>query len=447
MVLSFRYLLPLVAIACLFSSVAIMAKEFQPRLGITTEKHSNANRIDDPDQEIEDTVMRPYFGFEFREDTTDLQARADVLLVHESYSKNTFGSQLLPRIDATLDWTIRPNRLSWVVEDYAYAQRITTIAADTPDNQEIFNVLATGPDFVFARGLYDGLAKLRLADVYYSESDRDNQRLIATGVLTRALNEYSSIGIEGSLSSVKFEEEYLSDYDLSSIVGRYNREMPFGVLDLRLGLNYVDHEVGASDSTAAYEFKVNSHEDAFHAWGATYSSKFTDPAMDAYDPFYSRLLDVSETRVIEPGKIVGVGVYKTERGELDYGYNGSRIGVTLSAFVGKNSYQFAAENNGEEKGGGVGLSYLVSDRMTLWLDYYQSRTEFPNNKNGSYAETVSPSFGISYAITDSLNVVAGAYSVDNDSDIRDPKTNRLTQKYKDNVLYLTVEYQGQSKQF
>jgi len=441
-----RYLLPLTVMGCLLASSGVSAKEFQPRLGITTERHSNANRIDDPDQEIEDTVMRPYFGFVFKEDTTDLKAKADVLLVHESYSRNTFSSQLLPTVEVALDWTIQPNRLSWAVEDYAYAQRINTTAGDTPDNREIFNVLATGPDFVFARGLYDGLAKLRIADVYYSESDRDNQRLIATGVLTRALNEYSSAGIEGSLSSVKFEEEYLTDYDLISILGRYNREMPFGVLDLRVGANYVDHEVGASDSTAAYALKVTSHKDAFHGWSISYSSKFTDPAMDAYDPFYSRLLDVSETRTIDPGKIVGIGAYETERGDVSYAYNGSRIGVTMSAFMGKNSYQLDAAADGEEKGGGIGLSYLVSERMTLWLDYYQSRTEFPNKDNG-FAETRSPSFGVSYAVTESLNVVAGAYKVDNDSDIRDPETNKLTQKYEDNVLYLTVEYKGQSKQF
>ncbi len=447
MVVRFRYLVPVILVGSLLSSVSVQAKEFIPRLGITMENHSNANRTDDPDAEIADTLMRPYFGFTFKENTADLKAQADVLLLQESYSKNSFDTQFLPTVDVTLDWTIQPNRLSWVVEDYAYAQRITIAGADTPENRQIFNVLATGPDFVFARGLYDGLAKLRLADVYYSESDQDNQRLITTGTLTRALNEYSDVGVEGSLSSVKFEEDYLIDYDLVSIVARYNRDMPFGELDVRGGVNYVDYEIGASESTPALALKVSSYEGALHSWSMTYSNKYTDPAMDAYDPFYSRLLDVSETRVIDPGKIVGVGVYETERTELNYGYNGARIGLTLGAFSGSSGFLLNAADDGEEKGGGVGLSYLVSERMTLWLDYYQSRTEFPNNPNGSYAETASPSFGISYAITDSLNIVGGAYSTDNDSDIRDPETNKLTQKYKDSVLYLTVEYKGQSKRF
>ena len=440
------FLLSAIVAGSLLAPLAVSAKEFIPRLGITMEDHSNANRIDDPDKEISDTVLRPYFGFTFKEDTADLKAKADVLLVNESYAKNTFDSQLLPTIEATLDWSIQPNRLSWVVEDYAYAQRINTVVADTPDNKEVFNVFATGPDFVFARGLYDGLAKLRLADVYYSESDQDNQRLITTGVLTRALNEYSKAGIEGSLSSVKFEEDYQIDYDIVSIIATYNREMPFGILDLRAGVDYVDHEIGSSDSTPALDLRVTSNKDALHSWSITYSDKFTDPAMDAYDPYYSRLLDVSETRLIDPGKIVGTGVYETERAELNYGYNGSRIGLTLSAFVGKSSFLLNAADDGEEKGGGVGLSYLLSERMTLWMDYYQSRTEFPNRNNG-FAETASPSVGLAYALTERLNIAVGAYNVDNDSDLRDPKTNKLTQKYEDSVLYLTVEYKGQSKRF
>lgn len=447
MAVRFRNLAPVVLAGSLLPFSGVHAKEFIPRLGITMEDHSNANRVDNSDEEISDTVMRPYFGFTFKENTTDMKAKADVLLVNESYSRNTFNSQLLPTIDATLDWTIQPNRLSWAVEDYAYAQRISSTAADTPDNKEVFNVFATGPDFIFARGLYDGLAKLRLGDVYYEESDQDNQRLIATGVMTRALNEYSNAGVEGSLSAIKFEQDYLIDYNLISIVARYDRDMPFGVLDLRGGVDYVDYENGASDSTPAVAFKVHSNEGELHSWSASFSQKFTDPAMDAYDPFYSRLLDVSETRIIDPGKIVGVGVYETRRAELNYGYNGPRIGVTLSAFTGDSSFLLNAADDGTEAGGGAGLSYLVSERMTLWLDYYQSRTELPHNPNGSFAETTSPSFGISYAITDSLNVVGGAYSTDNDSDIRDLKTSKLTQKYKDSVLYLTVEYKGQSKRF
>jgi hypothetical protein len=438
------YIVSALALSLGMFSGVVSAKEFMPRLGITMEKHSNTTRTADTDNEISDTVQRPFFGFTFKEDTTDLKAKADVLFVHESYSKNTFDAQFLPTIDATLDWTIQPNRLSWVIEDYAYSQRIDVIAADTPDNQQTFNVFATGPDFVFARGLYDGLAKFRLADVYYSESEEDNQRLIATGVLTRAINEYSTGGVEASLSSVLFEEDYLVDYDIIGLVARYNREMPFGILDARLGLNYVNDENGASDSTPMVAMKVTSNKDSLHSWALTYSTRYTDPAMDAYDPFYSRLLDVSETREIQPGQIVGVGAYKTDRGEVSYGYNGSRLGITLSAFTGKNDYLLNSAENGNEKGGGVGLSYLISERMTLWADYYQSRTEYPN-KGDKFAKTKSPSFGIAYAITESLSVVGGAYISDNDSDITDPKTGKLTQQYKDEVLYMTVEYKGQSK--
>ena len=265
-------------------------------------------------------------------------------------------------------------------------------------------------------------------------------------MLTRALNEYSNVGIEGSLSSIKFEEDYQIDYDIVSLIASYNREMPFGILDLRAGVDYVDHEIGSSDSTAAIDLRVTSNKDELHAWSITYSNKFTDPAMDAYDPYYSRLLDVSEIRQVDPGKIVGTGVYETERAEVGYGYNGSRMRVTLSAFAGKSGFLLNAVDDGEEVGGGVGLSYLLSERMTLWADYYQSRTEFPNRNNG-FAETASPSIGLAYALTERLNIAVGAYNVDSNSDLRDPKTNKLTQKYEDSVLYLTVEYKGQYKRF
>lgn len=432
-----------VAVAALSFSAA-SAKEFLPRVGIIAENHSNANRTDDPAKEISDTVMRPYFGFVFTENTSEMKAKADVLLMNESYSRNTFNSQFLPTIEATLDWTIQPNRLSWALEDYAYIQRIDVNVADVPDNQEVFNVLTTGPDFIFARGLYDGLAKLRVGDVYYSESDQDNQRLIATGILTRALNDYSEAGVDASLSSVLFEEDYLIDYDIMSLVGRYKREMPFGILELQGGVDFVDHENGASDSLPTVSFKISSNPEAFQAWKLTYSRRYTDPAMDAYDPFYTRLIEDSETRVIEPAKVVGVGAYETGRGEISYGYNGARFGLTTTVYAADNSYLLDAGEDSNEWGAGVGLSYLFSERISFWMDYFQSRTEYPN-KNDGFAETAAPSIGMSYAITETLNLALGAYNIDNDSDIRDPTTNELTQKYKDNVVYLNVEYKGQSK--
>ena len=139
-----RFVLTAIAAGCLFASLDAGAKEFMPRLGITVEDHSNVNRSDDPDKETADTVMRPYFGFIFEENTTDLNAKADVLMVYESYARNTFDSQLLPTIDMTLDWSIQPNRLSWVVEDYAYAQRVDTTAADTRTTSRFSTSLPRG---------------------------------------------------------------------------------------------------------------------------------------------------------------------------------------------------------------------------------------------------------------------------------------------------------------
>ncbi len=432
------------------SSVA--AKDFIPRLGVDVEQHSNIT-LEPSGSEVEDTMITPYFGFQYDDKGEDLEAKVDFLLRHETYAENSFKEQDLFNINGVLDWGVMPGVLNWVVEDYAYSQRIDTTEDNTPDNVENFNVLATGPDFLFSHEIYDGVLKLRLADVYYSKSNNDNMRVIGSAAVYRPLNVYSRIGAEFSISNVKFDEVFLTDYTIASAHANYERETPYGVLNLHAGASWADHENGATDSAPLFEAKLASEEGLGQNYSISLSTKYSDPALDAYDPFFTSLLEISDQQTINQNEISGTGVYKQDRLELSYGIQGERLGFSLAGFSTKSNQLLSTVEDTKDIGGGANLSYLLTERAVIWVDGYYSRSEYVDiiderdkpaapeplgARVDRYAEITGVGVGASYTLRDSLSFTLGARNLESQSD--DPN-----RQYKDDILYFNVQYRGTPK--
>ena len=412
------------------------AKEFIPRLGLSAEKHTNILKT--RDNEVGDTILTPYFGFLFAEQAPNVAASIDLEVRSERYADDTYDSQNLYSINSFVDWVILPNRFVWAVEDLAYSQRINVFDPSTPDNLQNFNVFTTGPDFVFSSGIYEGLVKLRLGDVYYSDSGADNQRIIGSASIKRFLTDYSLFGFNGAVSVVDFEEDFRVNYDVGFLAAKYERELPYGTFELSAGVNWANHDDGVEENAPMAQLNFQYDGDGgVDVFKLAISTKYSDSALDAYDPLYSRLYDVGVNKLANVNETTGVGAFDSDRGEVGYTYNGQLIKLSLLAFFSKRDFfSGASEANVEQVGYGTGLSYQARENLSLWASYYLTDSDYPTTD--SYVKGTTPSFGINYTVSDTVSLTMGI-------SFAEEKSSVPGRGYDNDVTFLRIDYRGVPK--
>ncbi|MGF1642330.1 MAG: hypothetical protein ACFCUJ_01720 [Thiotrichales bacterium] len=415
------------------------AREFIPLFGLEVEQHSNARRTST--NEIEDTAIKPYVGLEFTDNTATTNASIKARAAHERWTDETYDGQTFYTIDGFVDWIISPGRFVWAVEDYAYSQRIDPLELPTSNNLQNFNVFQTGPDFMFTRGPLEGVAKIRLGNVFYSETDTDNNRVNVSGSLRRFLNDYSDLSLEAALSKIMYRENFLNDYDVSSVVGKYRRDLPYGRLLLGAGLGQISYENGGSEDSpiALASIALGNKEDP-NQLRLALSQNISDPALDANDPLFSRLYLFEGERLINPSEVTGVGAYELTKGELVYTFAGTRFNSSISGYVNRKEYPDVPDINTDEKGGSVSVGYSLGERLGIWASFGKSSTDYLNGTNaGIFVNSTSPQGGITYLFNDRLTLSVGTSRIKNDS-------NELRLDYDDDVVFFRVDYRGLKKE-
>jgi len=432
-----RWVLLLIGLPAVFLNTAV-AKEFIPRLGLSVEQNDNIYKTRENAEE--DTIVTPYFGFIYEGQGPQLDASVDFEVRNERYTSSSFGNQNLFSVDAYIDWAIVPNRLIWAVEDVASTQRIEAFDKATPDTLQNFNVFTTGPDFIFSSGVYESLLKLRLGDVSYSEkTDLDNQRFIGSVSAKRLINDYSSFGMSSAISIVDYEEAYRDDegYKIGFVGATYERELPYGTFEMNAGINQVAHDSGVDESAPMGELAFEYDGDGGgNVLRLAASSKYSDPALDAYDPLYSRSYDVGAGDPVSATEFSGYGVFESERVEASYVRNGQRLRIDFLAYLNNRESllrEGASEADVEEVGYSAGLSYQLRETLSFWARYNVVDSDFTKKK--SYIEGSATSTGIDYRPSQNLKFTVGASFGEEKSD--DPQRD-----FSNDIVFLQFEYSG-----
>ncbi len=418
---------------CLVASAG--AAEFVPLFGIEYEQHSNAARSST--NEVKDSAIKPYAGVYFNEESSTMNASVNAKVTHERWTDETFDSQNLYSIDGFIDWIISPGRFLWALEDFAYSQRIDVLQPSTSGNLQNFNYIATGPDFILSRGPWESVFKLRVGNVYYSETDTDNNRVSGSAVLKRFLNDYSDVSLDLAMTRVAFTVDYLNEYNIGMATVKYRRDLPHGNLLVGAGTSHFSQEGGDSKSApAAYLRYRFGDRDSASKFRLALSHNISDPALDAYDPLYTRLYDFAGERLINPGEITGVGAYELTKAEGVFSYDTARVNVTVAGYGNNKKYYETANINSEERGASLGLSYNFNDRLAVFGFVNQVNVDFPNS--GIHVDSSFPQLGLSYSLNDQLSMAVGAGQSRNKSN--DPRLD-----YDDDLVFFRMDYKGVSK--
>jgi hypothetical protein len=135
--------------------------------------------------------------------STDINLNAQ----YRKYLDDAFDDEVAGGLDGTLIFGIVPERFLWIVQDNFGLVSSDPREVDTPDNRENINYFTTGPDLIFRLGDRTSLTvQGRWSDVYYEDSETDNERYSGLISLEREISRFLSLSFNGLASRVEYDE-------------------------------------------------------------------------------------------------------------------------------------------------------------------------------------------------------------------------------------------------
>jgi hypothetical protein len=144
-------------------------------------------------------------------------------LAYLDYGSDTSGSGLNGNVSGRLGLELVEDRLRWTIQDNLGQTRRELTSAESPNNREWVNRLATGPDLRLELG---GAMNLRLGARYamvdYQHSDTDSTRAGGSLALERELSSTAVLGLNAANERIEPDDPLVSPtYNRGSAYLRY----------------------------------------------------------------------------------------------------------------------------------------------------------------------------------------------------------------------------------
>lgn len=181
-------------------------------------------------------------GFLLRERSSSrLDLRLFSQAEHRDYRRNTFNDDTVLTLNSAATWTVAPQRLDWVVEDYYGQTLIDVTGAPTPDNLQDINVLSLGPDVFWRMSeRTHGQVGVRFGNYYTEATDADADRYAAMGAWNYLWSPIVEVSLNyDGLQTAQRHPEVYRDYTRHNLFAGLNRRLPHSRLELRAGQSFI----------------------------------------------------------------------------------------------------------------------------------------------------------------------------------------------------------------
>ncbi len=412
----------------------VMAYSLVPMVGVDIEVHSNATK--DDVNEIEDTIIKPYFGFSIADQTELFLIDMKVHLEQKRYKDKTYSDSEIPDIDAYLGWKVIPGRVLWSFEDSASRGLIDVAARSVPSNFQNVNVFSTGPDVLFSRTAIKAVAKLRYNDVTFSERDDDNTALAGSLFLERELNAYSRLGGVLYHQDTTYDSSLNDDYKLSQMYLLYDRDLPYGGLQINLGANSFSNRL--NDRTEPYGLvSLRYSPGGSLSAGASYRARFSDPGANLATPALTTLENI-QTGQIFSGLISGstANPYQQDVFSLYLGYEMGKYSSSFNYYNETDEY-FGAQEDRDLSGASIDFGIELFAGLDLSFIARRTDTEFATSLVNDTTDVMA--LKLNYELVRGLFLNVGFGSENRDSS--DP-----SREYEDNIVFAGIGYRGEGRE-
>lgn len=352
--------------------------------GVGIEHHDNINLSeDDP---IDENVLFGELRFVAKHDSPRVEFKSRGNLRYMNYLGGSFDDEMRGELAAQIDWTILPNRLHWVFEDYMSRQAIDIFSNPTPGNQQQVNVFVTGPTLLARLGSSSrAQLDVRYTNSYAEESEQFNgDRLVARLAVIRELSPVSLLSFNLEGARAEFDDPTLStDYTRYDTYFSYQRRLPAMTFKADLGytrltLTGVEGTASAPLLRSAFDWRISSR--------AAFTGRLDYQFADATDSLirrsselasetYSSVLTSTELldlydRVGNYNLVVSSDAYRERRIALGYRYNGDRFSFRVHPYVQRVHYQAdlnpTTQNfDRSSHGSALAIDYRLRPQMAL----------------------------------------------------------------------------------
>ncbi|QNP40698.1 hypothetical protein [Lysobacter solisilvae (ex Woo and Kim 2020)] len=358
-------ILPLALSAVLATGNAWAARlDYQLEL---TGLHSDNINLSENNQATESTLI-PSLMFDFREEGASLEVRARGEIERRYYSDDRFDDETRSRFAGQLNWSVFPQRMHIVLEDYLSEESLNFRDGRYPGNLQQVNIFLGGPSF-YAR--FNDATRLQLdvraADTYAEVAEGfDSKRYSAAAVLQHDINETSNASLHLGSTRVDFDDgEAATDYTRHDGFVRYEgrfRDVDYQ-LDLgrsRLNRNAAD-DVSTTIARAQAQWQINRESRLRIRARHHFADEVQDLIVRLGDPdeaLVPELVDSSST-------LVSGGVYRQRDVELDYRFSGERFTFRVRPRDRQFRYLENVNANRTERGALVQVTYRLNPLTSL----------------------------------------------------------------------------------
>ncbi|MHA6203868.1 hypothetical protein ACXU4B_05535 [Dyella soli] len=335
-----------------------------------------------PDNRASNNVLMPGVNFGYTEKGSTVQANVTGNLEYRDYSGNTYDSQTLAQVAAQATWAVMPQRLDLVVQDFAGVEPLSTLAANSPNNQQQTNVIAVGPTLHFRVGdAMTGNAELHYINSYASKlKEFNSSRGQAAVRLFRDLSPTDQVSGNFEAQHVNFNNNDIAgpNYDRYELYGRYTSRLTAIDIDAALGWTHIDYNHGQSLSDPLVRLTLGWRVSARNTITLNGSYEYVDAAQDMLQP--TNIIIGGELEPLQPvadaidatrgginvgNVVISADVYKQRQIQASYTYRADRMTFSIAPAYSKLDYVNDATLNQTGKGLGLSLDYRVTPTVTV----------------------------------------------------------------------------------
>lgn len=383
------------------------------------------------DNEVSESVIIPRLKFDFSEEGSVVEIKARGELERRHYSKDQFENETRGQFAGQLNWSVLPQRMNIVVEDYLSEESINFRDGRYPGNLQQVNIFLAGPSF-YAR--FSDATRLQLdlraADTHAEVAEGfDSRRYSAAAVLEHDLTPTSNVSLHATGTRVDFDDDLESvDYTRQDAFVRYDGNLRDVDYQLDLGRSRLNRSSTNDASTSLAR--------AILQWRITPASRLRLRARrqfaDEVQDMIVRLSDPDESLIPElvdaSSSLVTGGVYRQREMEVEYRFNGERFGLRARPRYRTFDYLDTTSNDRTERSFTYQLSYRLTPLTSVVLNGMERNRDFDN---GQEDRDHVYSLGVEQQRTRHWGWRAVVLRNERESNQPDPE-------YKESVVYLTL---------
>jgi hypothetical protein len=384
------------------------------------------------DKQASESVFIPRLLFDVNEEgaAIELQARGEI--ERRFYTGNEFDDETRGEFAGQLSWSLLPQRLSLVFEDYLTDEPINFRDGRYPGNLQQVNVFLAGPSFYARMGDATRFQlDLRAADTYAEVApDFNGERYAAAAALQRDLTPTTTGSLNFVTTKAEFDEPvFTSDYTRNDAFARLQGTLRDIDYELDLGYTRLDRDAGDHPSTAMGRLQVEWQATAHSRLRLRARHQFADQVQDMIvrlrDPTDYLIPDLVDSS----SSLVSAGVYKRRDVEIAYRFEGERFGLRLTPMYRRLRYLDRTDADRTESGAFFEASYRLQPTMSLTFNGTVRDREFLNRVQEDRDHTYS--LGLEHQLTRHWGWRAEAMRNERSSNIPD-------QEYTENAVLLTA---------